>query len=71
MRNFLIRFLQILVLINLVGKFLFLFRFFAKVVGIFLDLDDEVILRLINDDHYFNTQVAETIKVNFNVIFSN
>jgi hypothetical protein len=38
--------------------------YFSKVVGIFLDLEDDVIMKLINDDHYFNTQVAETIRVN-------
>jgi len=36
--------------------------YFSKVVGIFLDLEDEIIMRLVNDDQYFNTQVAETIK---------
>ena len=71
MRSYLTRSLLIKVLTNLVGKQIFYLSFFAKVVGIFLDLDDGVILRLINDDHYFNTQVAETIKVNINVIFSN
>jgi len=37
--------------------------YFSKVVGIFLDLDDAVIERLINDDNYFVQQVYETVRV--------
>ncbi len=36
---------------------------FSKIVGIFLDLDDGVIARLIEDDNYFNVQAIETIRV--------
>lgn len=38
-------------------------EFFSKIVGIFLDLDDNVIERLLSDDLYFDNQVMETIKV--------
>ncbi len=37
--------------------------YFSKIVGIFLDLDDHVIERLINDDVYFSQQVVETVRV--------
>jgi len=37
--------------------------YFSKIVGIFLDLDDPIIERLITDDNYFNTQVIETIRL--------
>ena len=37
---------------------------FSKIVGIFLDLEDNIIQRLIEDPHYFNAQVIETINVN-------
>ena len=36
---------------------------FSKIVGIFLDLEDTVIERLIEDNNYFNVQVIETIRV--------
>lgn len=36
---------------------------FSKIVGIFLDLDDGVIERLIIDDNYFNEQVQVTIRL--------
>jgi len=36
---------------------------FPKIVGIFLDLNDGVIEKLINDDKYFDEQVEETIKL--------
>ena len=36
---------------------------FAKIVGIFLDLSDAVLERLINDDAYFKQQVQETINL--------
>ena len=36
---------------------------FSKIVGIFLDLEDPVIERLIEDNNYFNVQVIETIRV--------
>ena len=37
--------------------------YFPKIVGIFLDLSDGVIERLLNDDKYFNEQVEETIRL--------
>ena len=37
--------------------------YFPKIVGIFLDLSDGVIERLINDDKYFDEQVEETIRL--------
>jgi len=36
---------------------------FSKIVGIFLDLDDPVIERLIMDDTYFGQQVFETVRL--------
>ena len=36
-------------------------NYFSKIVGIFLDLDDNIIEKLINDDKYFQEQVDETI----------
>lgn len=36
---------------------------FAKIVGIFLDLSDNVLERLIQDDAYFQQQVQETINL--------
>ena len=38
-------------------------NYFSKIVGIFLDLDDNVIDKLLKDDAYFNQQVKETIKL--------
>jgi len=38
-------------------------NYFSKIVGIFLDLDDAVIDKLIKDDKYFHQQVQETIKL--------
>ena len=38
---------------------------FSKIVGIFLDLENHIIDRLIDDNNYFNIQVFETIKVKF------
>jgi len=38
-------------------------EYFSKIVGIFLDLDDQVIERLINDDTYFSQQVNETVRL--------
>ncbi len=43
---------------------------FSKIVGIFLDLDNPVIDRLIDDDQYFHNQVIETIRVLFNFILA-
>jgi len=37
--------------------------YFSKIVGIFLDLDDQIIERLINDDQYFFAQVNETVRL--------
>ena len=37
--------------------------YFPKIVGIFLDLSDGVVERLINDDKYFDEQVEETIRL--------
>lgn len=36
---------------------------FSKIVGIFLDLEEQVIERLINDDSYFDIQVRETMRL--------
>ncbi len=36
-------------------------NYFSKIVGIFLDLEDSVIIKMLIDDKYFNTQVKETI----------
>lgn len=36
---------------------------FSKIVGIFLDLDEPVIEKLINDDQYFDMQVRETMRL--------
>ena len=38
-------------------------NFYSKIVGIFLDLDDHIIERLINDELYFTQQVSETVRV--------
>ena len=38
-------------------------NYFSKIVGIFLDLDDNVLEKLIKDDKYFVQQVQETIKL--------
>ena len=38
-------------------------NYFSKIVGIFLDLDDNVLDKLINDDQYFVEQINETIKL--------
>ena len=38
-------------------------NYFSKIVGIFLDLEDSVIDKLLRDDKYFNQQVQETIKL--------
>ena len=38
-------------------------NYFSKIVGIFLDLDDNVIDKLIKYDKYFHQQVQETIKL--------
>ena len=38
-------------------------NYFSKIVGIFLDLDDNVLYKLLNDDQYFVEQINETIKL--------
>jgi hypothetical protein len=38
-------------------------EFFSKIVGIFLDLEEPVIERLINDNNYFDIQVRETMRL--------
>ena len=38
-------------------------NYFAKIVGIFLDLEDQVLDKLLRDDDYFKQQVQETIKL--------
>jgi len=38
-------------------------EYFSKIVGIFLDLDDQIIERLIQDDGYFFAQVNETVRL--------
>jgi hypothetical protein len=39
--------------------------FYSKIVGIFLDLQDHVIERLLQDDQYFVQQVSETVRVSY------
>jgi len=34
----------------------------GKIVGIFIELDDNILLRLLQDDNYFHTQVMATVK---------
>ena len=36
---------------------------FSKIVGIFLDLDDNVLNKLLNDEQYFVEQIKETLKL--------
>jgi hypothetical protein len=43
-------------------------EYYSKIVGIFLDLDDAVIERLIHDELYFTQQVIETVRVINNLI---
>jgi hypothetical protein len=38
-------------------------EFYSKIVGIFLDLDEHVLERLIYDEQYFTQQVVETVRV--------
>jgi RNA recognition motif-containing protein len=38
-------------------------EYYSKIVGIFLDLEDHIIERLIHDDQYFVQQVSETVRV--------
>ena len=38
-------------------------NYYSKIVGIFLDLDDNVLDKLINDDKYFVEQIQETLKL--------
>ena len=38
-------------------------NYFSKIVGIFLDLDDNVLYKLLNDNQYFVEQINETIKL--------
>ena len=38
-------------------------NYFSKIVGIFLDFEDNIINDLIKNDKYFNQQVIETIKL--------
>lgn len=37
--------------------------YFSKIVGIFLDLEEPVIDKLIHDDNYFDIQVRETMRL--------
>lgn len=43
--------------------------YFSKIVGIFLELEDAIIERLITDEAFLVSQVNETHKVNFKFIF--
>ncbi len=36
---------------------------FQKIVGIFLDLDEQIVRRLIADDLYFDAQVRDTVRL--------
>jgi hypothetical protein len=38
-------------------------EFYSKIVGIFLDLDEPILERLIHDEQYFTQQVIETVRV--------
>lgn len=38
-------------------------EYFSKIVGIFLDLEEPVIDKLIHDDNYFDIQVRETMRL--------
>ena len=38
--------------------------YFSKIVGIFLELEDGIVEKLINDDAFLVSQVGETYKVN-------
>ncbi len=38
-------------------------EFYSKIVGIFLDLDEQILERLIHDEQYFTQQVVETVRV--------
>jgi RNA recognition motif-containing protein len=44
-------------------------EFFSKIVGIFLELDDNIIEKLIMDDAFLISQVNETHKVNLILLF--
>lgn len=41
--------------------------YFSKIVGIFLELEDGIIERLINDEAFLVSQVNETYKVNYKI----
>ena len=49
--------------INKMPQFTDYSEYFSKIVGIFLDLDDNVLDKLIKDDKYFIEQIQETIKL--------
>ena len=36
---------------------------FPKIIGVFLDLEDSLIEKLLRDDKYFMQQVSETVKL--------
>jgi hypothetical protein len=38
-------------------------EYYSKIVGIFLDLDEPVLERLVQDELYFTQQVVETVRV--------
>jgi hypothetical protein len=51
-------------------KFANITEYFSKIVGIFLDLADPTVERLIHDDQYFEQQVGETVKVKYTLILA-
>ena len=54
---------QLYAKISSMQQFKSYFEYFPKIVGIFLDLNDEVLDRLLVDNAYFSQQVNETIKL--------
>lgn len=49
--------------ISQINEFANFSELFPKIVGIFIDLDESIIVKLINDNRYFELQVRETLKL--------
>lgn len=49
--------------ISQVQKYTHISDLFSRIVGIFLDLEDHLIEKLLNDDSYFDAQVRETVRL--------
>jgi len=47
---------------NQLGQKVSLDDLHGKIVGIFIELDDNILMRLLQDDNYFHTQVMVTVK---------